>query len=104
MTKSEIIYLLLRLKPSQIKDLVVVYHDSSVGFLSMELFQILAEYSRFKLSLYRLRRHIKYVSVVCADDDGNIYHHIYSDEKFPVFLSLHSYLTELKKYNHVKTH
>lgn len=92
MTKSEIICLLRNLRPAQIKDIVIVYHNPSVGLLFMDFSQILVEYARFKLSLYRLRRDIKYVSVVCSDEDGNVYSNIYFDEKFPVSMSLYSYL------------
>lgn len=95
MTKSEIICLLRGLRSRQIKDIAIVYHNYSRGFLFMNLESVLNDYPRFKFTLYRLRSDIKYVSVTYFDndyDDGIYYTDFYFDEKFPVFFSLYSYL------------
>lgn len=45
MTKSEIICLLRNLRPAQIKDIVVVYHNPTKGFLFMDLGSVLNEFA-----------------------------------------------------------
>lgn len=99
MTKNEIICLLRNLLPCQIKDIVVIYHNPTKGFLFMDLGSILNEFAIFKLTLYRFRRDIKYISVTYSDDftDNIVVSNIYFDEKFPVSLSLYSYLKRKNK-------
>lgn len=99
MTKNEIICLLRNLLPCQIKDIVVIYHNPTKGFLFMDLGSILNDFALFKLTLYRFRRDIKYVSVTYSDDftDNIVATNIYFDEKFPVSLSLYSYLKRKNK-------
>lgn len=99
MTKNGIICLLRNLLPCQIKDIVVVYHNPTKGFLFMDLGSVLNEFALFKLTLYRFRRDIKYISVTYSDDftDNIVVSNIYFDEKFPVFLSLYSYLKRKNK-------
>ena len=94
MTRSEIICLLRNLRPCQLQDIVIVYHNPNRGFLFMDLGSVLSDFALFKLTLYRFRRDIKYVSVTYCDefDDGISLSNIYFDEKFPVSLSLYSYL------------
>ena len=93
MTKNEIIKLLQTLRREQIDDIYIVYHNSKKGLLCMDAYSIMLEYARFKLTLYRLRKDIKYVSVdyVVGLDRLSA---VYFDKKFPVCLSLHSYLTK----------
>jgi hypothetical protein len=97
MTKNEIICLLRNLRPAQIKDIAIVYHNPNRGFLFMDLGSVLNEFARFQFTLYRNRRDIKYVSVTYTDDDGISLSNIYFDEKFPVSLSLYSYLKRKNK-------
>lgn len=99
MNKNEIICLLRNLRPCQIKDIVVIYHNPTKGFLFMDLGSILNEFALFKLTLYRFRRDIKYISVTYSDDftDNIVVSNIYFDEKFPVSLSLYSYLKRKNK-------
>lgn len=99
MTKNEIICLLRTLRPCQIQDIAIVYHNPNRGFLFMDLGSVLNEFARFQFTLYRHRRDIKYVSVTYTDafDDGVSVSNIYFDEKFPVSLSLYSYLNRKNK-------
>lgn len=99
MTKNEIICLLRNLLPCQIKDIFIIYHNPTKGFLFMDLGSVLNEFALFKLTLYRFRRDIKYVSVTYSDDftDNIVVSNIYFDEKFPVSLSLYSYLKRKNK-------
>lgn len=99
MTKNEIICLLRNLRPCQIQDIAIVYHNPNRGFLFMDLGSVLNEFARFQFTLYRHRRDIKYVSVTYTDvfDDGISVSNIYFDEKFPVSLSLYSYLNRKNK-------
>lgn len=91
MTKNEIIRLLQTLRREQIEDIYIVYHNSKKGLLCLDNYSVMVEYARFKLSLYRLRKDIKYISVdyVIGFDH---FSSVYSDDKFPVSLSLYSYL------------
>ena len=96
MTKKQIINLLQTLRREQIDDIYVVYHNPKSGILCMDTHSVMFEYARFKLTLYRLRKDIKYVSVdyVVGLDRLTA---VYFDNPFPVFMSLHSYLTTQKK-------
>lgn len=91
MTKNEIIKLLQSLKHKQIEFIYVVYHNPKIGLLCMDTDSVIVEYARFKMSLYRLRKDIKFV---CVDYRIGIdmLSVVYSDDKFPVSLSLYSYL------------
>lgn len=92
MTKKQIINLLQTLRREQIDDIYIVYHNSKKGLLCLDTYSVMFEYARFKSSLYRLRKDIKYISVdyvvgldhLSAD---------YVDDTFPVCMSLHSYLS-----------
>lgn len=93
MTKKRIINLLLTLRREQIDDIYIVYHNPKSGLLCLDTYSVMFEYARFKLSLYRLRKDIKYVSVdyVVGLDRLSA---VYFDDKFPVCMSLYSYLTK----------
>lgn len=92
MTKKQIVNLLQTLRREQIDDIYIVYHNPKRGLLCLDIYSIMFEYARFKLSLYRLRKDIKYISVdyVVGLDHLSA---VYVDDSFPVFMSLHSYLT-----------
>ena len=92
MTKNEIIRLLQTLRREQIDDIYIVYHNPKRGLLCLDTYSIMFEYARFKLSLYRLRKDIKYISVdyVVGLDHLSA---VYVDGSFPVCMSLYSYLT-----------
>ena len=92
MTKNEIINLLQTLRREQIYDIYIVYHNPKRGLLCLDTYSIMFEYARFKLSLYRLRKDIKYISVdyVVGLDHFSA---VYVDDSFPVCMSLYSYLT-----------
>lgn len=91
--KKQIINLLLALKREQINDIYVVYHNPKKGLLCLDTNSFAFEYARFKLTLYRLRKDIKYVFV-----DYNVgpkcLSAVYFDDKFPICMSLYSYLTK----------
>ena len=96
MTKNEIINLLRTLRREQIDDIYIVYHNSKSGILCLDTCSVMFEYARFKLTLYRLRKEIKYLSVdyVVGLDHLSA---VYFDDSFPVCMSLHSYLINKKK-------
>lgn len=96
MTKKQIINLLLALKREQINDIYVVYHNPKSGILCLDTYSLSFEYARFKLTLYRLRKDIKYVSVDYVVGLKN-FSAVYFDDSFPVCMSLYTYLTKLKK-------
>ena len=87
MAKNEIIKLLQNLKRDQIDWIYVVYHNPKKGLLCLDTDSIMFEYSRFKLSLYRLRKDIKFV---CVDYHygAEILSAVYFDDNFPVCMSL----------------
>lgn len=91
MTKKQIINLLQTLRREQIEDIYIVYHNPKRGLLCLDTYSIMFEYARFKLSLYRLRKDIKYISVdyVVGLDHLSA---VYFDDSFPVCMSLYSYL------------
>lgn len=91
MTKKQIVNLLQTLRREQIDDIYIVYHNPKRGLLCLDTYSIMFEYARFKLSLYRLRKDIKYISVdyVAGLDHLSA---VYVDDSFPVSLSLYSYL------------
>lgn len=91
MTKNEIVKLLQTLRREQIDVIYIVYHNPKRGLLCLDTYSIMFEYARFKLSLYRLRKDIKYISVdyVVGLDHLSA---VYVDDSFPVSLSLYSYL------------
>lgn len=95
MTKKQIINLLQTLRREQINDIYIVYHNPKRGFLCLDTCSIMFEYARFKLSLYRLRKDIKYISVDYVSGLDHL-SAVYVDDSFPVCMSLYSYLT-LKK-------
>lgn len=96
MTKKQIINLLLALKREQINDIYVVYHNPKIGVLCLDSFSLSFEYARFKLTLYRLRKDIKYVSVDYFVGSECL-SAVYFDDSFPVCMSLYSYLTKKNK-------
>lgn len=91
MTKKQIINLLQTLRREQIDDIYIVYHNPKRGLLCLDTYSIMFEYARFKLSLYRLRKDIKYISVdyVVGLDYLSA---VYIDDSFSVCMSLYSYL------------
>lgn len=91
MTKKQIVNLLQTLRREQIDDIYIVYHNPKSGLLCLDSCSIMFEYARFKLSLYRLRKDIKYISVdyVVGPDHLSA---VYFDDSFPVCMSLYSYL------------
>lgn len=95
MTKKQIIRFLQSLRREQIDNIYVVYHNPQRGLLCLDTVSINLEYACFKLSLYRLRKDIKYV---CVDyhigDDFQTA--IYVDLNFPICMSLFSYLSVKK--------
>lgn len=95
MTKKQIINLLLALKREQINDIYVVYHNPKSGIFCLDTYSLSFEYARFKLTLYRLRRDIKYVSVDYIVGSKCL-SAVYFDDSFPVCMSLYSYLTAKK--------
>lgn len=92
MTKKQIINLLQTLHREQIDNIYVVYHNPKKGLLCLDTYSVMLEYARFKLSLYRLRKDIKYI---CVDYVVGLDHlsAVYFDDVFPVCMSLYSYLT-----------
>lgn len=92
MTKKQIINLLQILRREQIDNIYIVYHNPKKGLLCLDTYSIMLEYARFKLTLYRLRKDIKYISIDYVSGLDHL-SAVYIDEKFPVFMSLHSYLT-----------
>lgn len=92
MTKKQIINLLQTLRREQIDDIYIVYYNSKKGLLCLDTYSVMFEYARFKLSLYRLRKDIKYISVDYVVGFKNL-SAAYVDDTFPVCMSLHSYLT-----------
>lgn len=92
MTKKQIVNLLQTLRREQIDDIYIVYHNPKKGLLCLDTYSVMFEYARFKLSLYRLRKDIKYISVdyVVGLDHLSA---CYVDDSFPVCMSLYSYLT-----------
>lgn len=91
MTKKQIINLLQTLRREQIDDIYIVYHNPKIGLLCLDTYSFMLEYARFKLSLYRLRKDIKYISVGYVDGLDHL-SAVYVDEAFPVCMSLCSYL------------
>lgn len=91
MTKKQIINLLQTLRREQIDDIYIVYHNPKRGFLCLDSFSVMLEYARFKLTLYRLRKDIKYISVDYMVGLDRL-SAVYFDDTFPVCMSLHSYL------------
>ena len=91
MTKNEIINLLQTLRREEIDNIYIVYHNPKRGLLCLDTYSIMLEYARFKLSLYRLRKDIKHISVdyVVGLDHLSA---VYFDDSFPVCMSLYSYL------------
>lgn len=96
MTKKQIINLLQTLRREQIDDIYIVYHNPKRGLLCLDTCSIMFEYARFKLSLYRLRKDIKYISVDYVSGLDRL-SAVYVDDSFPVSLSLCSYLKRKNK-------
>lgn len=96
MTKKQIVNLLQTLRREQIDDIYIVYHNPKRGLLCLDTSSIMIQYARFKLSLYRLRKDIKYISVdyVAGLD---LLSAVYVDDSFPVSLTLYSYLKRKNK-------
>lgn len=92
MTKKQIINLLQTLRREQIDDIYIVYHNPKMGLLCLDTYSVMFEYSRFILSLYRLRKDIKNISVAYVVGLDHLTAD-YVDDSFPVCMSLHSYLT-----------
>lgn len=86
MTKKQIITLLSSLKPSAVKDLHIVYHNTHEFFSSLYDFRSNSfqpnELTKVLLSSYKLRACIKYVRVCYVDADGMMHSDEYISDDF----------------------